>query len=93
VGLTPHKTTAEGAKLFTKYQLGTRLGHMTKPLKKAVAAVTVAAAAAQAVGVTVTQAEQELEVEEDTDRDFYSIAGLLMSMELRNEDEADEFEL
>jgi hypothetical protein len=37
-------------------------------------------------------AGEELVVEEDIDRDFYSIAGLLIRMEIRDEGDADTFE-
>jgi hypothetical protein len=69
---------------------------MTKPLSKEVKAAEKAAkkkVAPQAAGEMVSETEEEgLLVEEDVDRDFYSIAGLLVRMEIRDDADADRLE-
>ncbi len=86
----PHAYDDHQVPLFHAYQLGSRLGKITKPLSKEVKAAEKAAkkkAALPAAGEMVSEAEEEgLLVEEDVDRDFYPIAGLLVRMEIRDAD-------
>jgi hypothetical protein len=98
VGLCPHAVDENHVPLFRTYQHGSRLGKMTKPLAKAVKAMEKKAEVQAKKKASVSEVvseddhDEELLVEEDIDRDFYSIAGLLVRMEIRDDDDADRLE-